>query len=397
MEAGTIRPSPGGAHGRAVFERPAGSFMTGREDMEELPMNGTRSGSLRPTWRGAQSGAALSYEERRKWFPEPQSRAWPEDDRVTGETWAVILAGGEGTRLRSFTTSREGATTPKQFCRFRDERSLLSVTLDRALRITSPERVLAVVMDAHRRWWEREFDRLPEHNVIAQPRSRGTAVAILQALVEVHGRDRQPRLVVMPCDADVDDEELLLGSISMAQRTAWAFPDDVILLGVVPSHLDCEYGWIVPAANGPASARRVRAFVEKPSLDLARRLARQGGLWNSFIFACHGWALYSLFEEALPELAADYLHRLEQCGGGPAGRALATFDVAERDFGRDVLERDPSRLRLVPVPPCGWTDLGTPARLASWLERHRDAIFWREHELRRLGGGEMPGGAISPA
>src|SRR5439155_3578454 len=38
-----------------------------------------------------------------------------------------------------------------------------------------------------------------------------------------------------------------------------------------------------------------------------------------------------------------------------------------RDFSRELLERIPELLELVVVPPCGWTDLGTPARLERFL------------------------------
>ena len=147
------------------------------------------------------------------------------DPRAAGQTWVVILAGDEGRRIRQYTTSEDGTAVPKQFCRFRDERTLLCTALGRALRITSAERILVMVLDAHRRWWERELQRLPGANVLSQPEDRGTAVAILQALVEIHCRDRDPRLVVMPSDADVDDEAVLLSAIAIAQKMARVFPE----------------------------------------------------------------------------------------------------------------------------------------------------------------------------
>ena len=43
-----------------------------------------------------------------------------------------------------------------------------------------------------------ELSHLPEANVLSQPASRGTAIAILHGLVQIHLRDRSPRIVVMP-------------------------------------------------------------------------------------------------------------------------------------------------------------------------------------------------------
>jgi hypothetical protein len=36
------------------------------------------------------------------------------------------------------------------------------------------------------------------------------------------------------------------------------------------------------------------------------------------------------------------------------------------DFSRDVLEVGIERLSVLAVPSCGWSDLGTPERVAEW-------------------------------
>ncbi len=241
------------------------------------------------------------------------------------------------------------------------------------------------MLEAHREWWEPELARLPAGSALSQPASRGTAIAILHALVQIHLRDRSPRIVVMPSDHDFDNEAVVLGSVIRATRAAKLFPEDLVLLGFPPTHLDSEYGLIVPGPGSSGSSRRVRAFIEKPSLTSAAQLAHAGAMWNSFIFATTGAALYGAYEHSLPTLARSYLRGL--IGFGADADALqAMFErLPEYDFCRDVLQRDPGRLRLVAVPSCGWTDLGSPARLASWLDRHREAPFWREHRVPRLG------------
>jgi hypothetical protein len=37
------------------------------------------------------------------------------------------------------------------------------------------------------------------------------------------------------------------------------------------------------------------------------------------------------------------------------------------DFSRDILQKQPAHLRVLPVPHCGWSDLGTPERVAHAL------------------------------
>jgi hypothetical protein len=92
----------------------------------------------------------------------------------------------------------------------------------------------------------------------------------------------------------------------------------------------------------------------------------RGGLWSSFLFACRLSALLDAFELTQPELMRVFL------GDSSSLRLGADLDelyrtVPLRDFSRDVLERVADRLGVLAVPACGWSDLGTPERVASVL------------------------------
>ena len=313
---------------------------------------------------------------------------------TTSEPWVIVLAGGEGRRLHEYTTTPDGKSVPKQFCHFRDQRTLLGTTVDRALKLTRRERVVVVVLAAHREWWEPELVRLAAENVLPQPFGRGTAVAIQYALAHIQRHDPTARIVVMPSDHDFEDEATLVGCVANALEIAERFPFELVLLGIVPSHLDAEYGLIQPGTGRAHESRPVRAFVEKPTLTLAAQLARAGALWNSFIFACTGTALRDLLDSTLPWLGRSYQEHMVTRGGGALAINLMFEGLPVCDFSRDVLERNANRLRLVEVPPCGWTDLGTPARLAGWLVRHREAPFWREHRIPFLHGTDGFPGAL---
>src|SRR5574341_1084165 len=92
--------------------------------------------------------------------------------------WAIVLAAGDGTRLRELT-----GDVPKQFCRLAGERSLLALALARAGRVAARERTLVVVAERHRRWWAGELAGHPAENVLVQPENRGTAAGILLPLL----------------------------------------------------------------------------------------------------------------------------------------------------------------------------------------------------------------------
>jgi hypothetical protein len=94
-----------------------------------------------------------------------------------------------------------------------------------------------------------------------------------------------------------------------------------------------------------------------------------GAVWNSFMFAGHLATLVGMFRERLPGLLAE-LRGLVERGAAPAEVAASYATLEARDFSRDVLQALPDRLRVLAVSPCGWTDLGTPERLARALQPH---------------------------
>ena len=115
--------------------------------------------------------------------------------------------------------------------------------------------------------------------------------------------------------------------------------------------------------------RDVVGFVEKPEPSVARQLASDGALVNSMILAADGRALLGLFEAASAATVSLLRDHLAQ-GGGRANALDALYETLPTcDFSRDILEREASRLAVVPARPCGWTDIGTPDRLNRVFER----------------------------
>jgi mannose-1-phosphate guanylyltransferase len=271
------------------------------------------------------------------------------------QSWAIVLAAGDGTRLQALTRG-----VPKQFCRLVGERSLLAMALERAGRLATPERTLVVVSPKHRRWWRRELAHHPRENVLVQPENRGTAAGLLLPLLAVLARDPEASVVLFPSDHFVRNEP----RISAALRGALEQSADggVVLLGIEPGWEETGYGWILPGAEGTNAP--VAAFVEKPGPERARACLVSGGVWNSFLLAARGRALLELFERRTPGLVAAFMET--RSDPDPQRTALARLyrRLDSLDFSRDVLQGSEGSLRVHIVPECGWTDLGTPERVA---------------------------------
>lgn len=284
--------------------------------------------------------------------------------------WVVILAAGEGQRVKDLTRDRWGLPAPKQYALINGQSTLLDTTIERAKKLTPAERITAVVARQHRRWWESELADLPTNNVIVQPENRGTAAGILLPLLWITGRDPDARLVFLPSDHHVASEETLYESIVDAVSCAPSPNSEMVLLGVQPERPETDYGWIVPQPWGDRRLRRVARFREKPSPATAATLFEQGALLNTFILIAGGRFLLDLFETALPQLWHSFRPVLDKTkGSSRLGRDLYHIydSVPTLDFSKDLLEQAAGSLWVHTVPGCGWRDLGAPERLTDHL------------------------------
>jgi mannose-1-phosphate guanylyltransferase len=280
-----------------------------------------------------------------------------------GSRWAVVLAGGEGSRLGDL------LAVPKQYWSPDGRQSLIALALGRAQRIAARSRILAVVAAHHQRWWSRELRNLSAGNVLVQPQNRGTAVGILLPLLSIYLRDPGATVVVLPSDHWVEDERTLHGALEQTLLGLDTYPQKIVLLGMVPETCDPDYGWIVKTEPLAQSLYRVERFVEKPSADLAAELRSRGGLLNSFLVAGRVKTLLRLYAVSLPEVVRPFLQNFLRTGDvwqvdriGKVYGSLSTWD-----FSQHLLEPSVEHLAVLPVPPCGWRDLGTPERLAATL------------------------------
>ena len=287
-------------------------------------------------------------------------------------TFAIVLAGGEGTRLSGLTTTRAGVRVPKQFCSLAGGPTLLRQTLERAAALVPRDQIFVVVSEGHRQWWRDELAELPRANVLVQPANRGTAAGILVGALAIARRAPGARALVLPSDHHVADESALRGAFRGALEAVERERERIALLGITPDSPDTQYGWIVPRGEPDGGLRPIELFVEKPSLERAHDLFARGGLWSSFLFACRVSALLDAFERAQPELVRAFLADSNALASGSNLDSLYA-SLPQRDFSRDVLERVSERIGVIAAPACGWSDLGTPERVASVLAAQRPA------------------------
>ena len=288
---------------------------------------------------------------------------------TSGHFWAVLLAGGDGIRLRDLTVKIVGDDRPKQFCPIVGAESLLRQTRARLDPLFSGDRQVFVLCRAHERYYIEELADAKDSLVIAQPMNRGTAVGIIAALVQIMQADPDAIVGFFPCDHHYSDDEAFRSIVRSMASIAEQFRQSPVIVGAAAEYAETEYGWIEPGLSVSHSIAtplcRVNRFWEKPALPQARDLLQGGCLWNTFVTIGSATAFLELVCTEVPNVVLSMM------------RALADNDLTATyarlpsvDFSHDILTPQAKRFLVLRDSGSGWTDLGSPNRVLGLLAKN---------------------------
>jgi mannose-1-phosphate guanylyltransferase len=259
--------------------------------------------------------------------------------------WAVIVAGGSGTRFWPLSTPAK----PKQLLPLASPEPLVVETLRRLEGLVPLERTLLVCGPALAGPLGKALG-LPAANILIEPRAASTAPALLWATA-VAGR-RDPEAVVLSLHSDwaIADAAAFRRDAERGMRAAETH-DMLVTVGITPTRPETGYGYIVPGPDLDADARQVGRFTEKPDAGLAAELIAIGACWNSGLFA---WSARRLRAEV-------EAHARELVPGLPAldRDDVAGFFAAVTSVSIDVGVLERSERVAVVEGRFPWDDVGT--------------------------------------
>jgi mannose-1-phosphate guanylyltransferase len=236
-----------------------------------------------------------------------------------------------------------------------------------------PGQTFIVVTQKHRRFYESLAHEISPGLLLQQPTNKGTAPAIIYALLRVAAKSPKATVALFPSDHFFTDDEQFMSHVDTAFDAARIAPETITLLGITPTSAEKEYGWIEPHRSILGSAARsitqVRRFWEKPSATLAQTLMERGCLWNSFVIVGRVDALLRMTQAAVPQLYASFTALTPAFETAHEPRALVELysRIDDVNYSHDVLAARPQDLAVMRVGDVGWSDLGDPARVLSTL------------------------------
>jgi mannose-1-phosphate guanylyltransferase len=294
------------------------------------------------------------------------SNGGPADVPAIDDFWAVIPAGGAGTRLWPLSRS----SSPKFLRDLTGQgRSLLQQTYDRLAPLVE-DRAIVVTGRAHAEAVAEQLLGLGPDAIVAEPSARDSMAAIGLAAALLERADPAAVMGSFAADHVIADPGEFARCVTTAvevARDGW-----LVTLGIEPTFASSAFGYVHlgdPLDTHPG-ASMVREFVEKPSVEVAQGYLATGRYrWNAGMFVVRPTVLLDLLADSDPEFAAA-LRRIAD------DRSLLeelwpTLPKIALDHA--VAEPAAAAGRVATVPSSfGWDDIGDFDSLATMLEADGD-------------------------
>ncbi|MDM7995733.1 MAG: sugar phosphate nucleotidyltransferase [Acidobacteriota bacterium] len=291
------------------------------------------------------------------------------------ERVALLLAGGDGMRLREFTCEIAGIPIPKQYCRLLHGASLLEASISRVHLLFPHECINVVVNEDHLDLAREQVKSLPDANVFVQPRNRDTGPGMVFALFNLERTYGDATVAVFPTDHYIDRNWAFIAHVMRAVHAISAQPDKIGVLGVAPDRPETGYGYILPANPVPTfgKAYEVEAFMEKPNPAVAREIITRGALWNTFVMVFRLSRMLELLQHMVPK-EFEILSVLRKA---PHRAAEVYQAIAPWNFSTQILSRIPQHLIVFRIANVSWSDWGTRESIERTYRQLKIVPTWK--------------------
>ena len=287
---------------------------------------------------------------------------------MTSNNYAIILAGGVGSRFWPISTSK----MPKQFLDILGTgESLLQQTFRRLSKICPNSQIFILTNDDYKEICLNQISGLKKENILCEPARRNTAPCIAYASFKIQKENPNANIIVDPSDHLITNEEEFNRIVQECLELS-AVEDCLITLGIKPSRAETGYGYIQFSEKSSSrnnSMKKVKTFTEKPNLEIAKQFIESGDfLWNSGMFIWSVGTIINSFKNLLPEMYEMFIEGKDVWGTKKESEFINNIFPACKNISVDYGIMEKSNNVFVYPSEFGWSDLGTWGSLSSHLD-----------------------------
>jgi len=296
-------------------------------------------------------------------------------DDMVSERVALLLAGGDGTRLQDLTKEIFGSPIPKQYCRLYNNTSLLEATLARTRLYTSEENIHVIINRNHIDLAADQLQEIRQRNIIVQPSNRDTGPGIVFSLLQLERMHPGAIVAVFPTDHYIDKDNAFIAHARRASRLVARMPDKVAVLGIAPYRPETGYGYLLPDSpvGGCGNTYHAKKFIEKPSLSKAYEIMTLGGLWNTFVMVFK----LSRMLDILKQLVPGSVQTMAELARSPHKTSEAYQNIDCWNFSTCVLSRIPQHIIILEIDDVAWSDWGTRESIERTYKSLNQVPSWK--------------------
>ncbi|NCN87421.1 MAG: mannose-1-phosphate guanylyltransferase [Candidatus Pacebacteria bacterium] len=296
-------------------------------------------------------------------------------------TFAVILAGGGGTRL--WPTSRD--ETPKQFLKLTENRTMMQIAAHRAHLIVDWDKIIVVTNARYLDDIKEQLPNIPVDNIIAEPERRDTAMAMLAGTLLAQSIDPNANVFNLASDHVVTDEAEFVKVMETALEVSRA-KKDLVTVGITAVTPSSAFGYIkiddlIETKKNGLSIYKVANFTEKPTTEVAKEFIATGKYyWNANMYVWSAHALVEAFRKHQPKILAAS-EQLASMTPKEFHKALpAVYGKVEKISIDYAISEKADNLVLIPGD-FGWNDVGdwTVMHNLSHKDDHGNAVIKTEN------------------